>query len=142
MLAGRSVEAGVGDLQALDGLASDDVGMHDLVNVFRCDVAVPDGVGIDDDGGTVLALVEASRLVGADGGAGSGLGQAGLESTLEVAGGGRVATATRMIGWALVAADEDVPDELWHKEPYEWKSEFREKKRAAQSGPLLLKLWD
>ena len=102
-------------MQALDRPPSEDVGLHDLVNVLQRDVAVPDGVGINHDGGAVFALVEASRLVGADGGAGSGLGQADLEGSVKVAGGGTIATAARMIVGTLVAADEDVPDELWHE---------------------------
>ena len=57
-------------MQALDRPPSEDVGLHDLVNVLQRDVAVPDGVGINHDGGAVFALVEASRLVNADGGAG------------------------------------------------------------------------
>ena len=57
-------------MQALDRPPSEDVGLHDLGNVLQRDVAVPDGVGINHDGGAVFALVEASRLVNADGGAG------------------------------------------------------------------------
>ena len=39
----------------------------DLFDVAGSDVAVPDGLGIDDDYGTVLALVETAGVIGADG---------------------------------------------------------------------------
>ena len=44
----------------------DEVLADNLVNVFRVDEAVPDGVGIDDHYGAVLALVETAGFVGAD----------------------------------------------------------------------------
>ncbi len=64
--AGFGVEAGIGDTEALDGAAGDEVLRDDLIGVFGFDAAIPDGVGVDDDGGAVLTLVEASGLVDAD----------------------------------------------------------------------------
>ena len=52
--------------QALDWLSSHDVGVDDLIHVIERDSPVPDGFGIDDQVGAVLALVEASGLVGAN----------------------------------------------------------------------------
>ena len=46
--------------QARDRLAADDVAFDDLVDVGFGDAAVPDRVGIDDDGRAVLALIEAA----------------------------------------------------------------------------------
>ena len=60
------VEARVGEAEALDGTIVEEVFGDDLVDVAGMDVAVPDGVGIDDDDGAVLALVEAAGFVGAD----------------------------------------------------------------------------
>lgn len=64
MFTGGSVEARVGQLQALDGFAADDVGFDDLVDIGLSDVPVPDGIRIDDQIRAVLALIEATRLIG------------------------------------------------------------------------------
>ena len=66
MGASLSVEAGVGEAQALDRATRDEVLVDDFRGVFRLDVAVPDGFGVDDDHGAVFALVEAAGLVDAD----------------------------------------------------------------------------
>src|SRR5262245_19572827 len=50
--------------EPLDRLASHEVLLDDLLDVSGRDVLVPDGLGIDDDRHSVLALVQASRLVG------------------------------------------------------------------------------
>ena len=60
------VQAVVCEAEAFYRLSRFDVGRDDLVDVGFGDVAVPDGFGIDDYVGAVLALVEASGLVGAD----------------------------------------------------------------------------
>lgn len=64
--AGFGVEAGVGDAETFDGAAGDEVLGDDFVGVFRFDPAIPDGIGVDDDCGAVLALVEAAGFVDAD----------------------------------------------------------------------------
>jgi hypothetical protein len=102
------VQAGVGDDQPLDGFVADDVGGDDFFDVMFGDMAVPDGVGINDDGGSVLALVEASGLVGPNGVANAVLGQDFLKLFLELAVGIGVAAATGMVFVALVGADKDV----------------------------------
>ena len=66
MFASWSVEAGIGNTEAFYWEASEDVGVDDFVDVGFGDVSVPDGVGIDDDVGAVLALIKASGLVGTD----------------------------------------------------------------------------
>ncbi len=66
MLAGRGVQARVGETQPLDGLSSDDVFGDDFIDVGCGHAAVPDSFRINDDIGTVLALVKASSLVRAD----------------------------------------------------------------------------
>jgi hypothetical protein len=75
MGAGLGVDAGVGDAEALDGAAVDQVLLDDLGCVFGLHTAVPDGLGVDDDGGAVLALVKAERLVDAHAGEAGGLGE-------------------------------------------------------------------
>ncbi len=69
MFTGGGIEAGVGDLQPLHRFAVEDVRLDDLVDIGQGDMSVPNGFWIDDDGRPVLALIEASGFVGADGGA-------------------------------------------------------------------------
>jgi hypothetical protein len=58
------VEAIVSQLQPLDWLAADYVGFDDFLDIGLGDVPIPNGLRIDDDGRTVLALIETARLVG------------------------------------------------------------------------------
>jgi hypothetical protein len=51
------VDAAVGKAEALDGTAMEEVVLHDLFGIVRVDETVPDGFGIDDEDGPVLALV-------------------------------------------------------------------------------------
>jgi hypothetical protein len=60
------VDAGVGKAEAIDGTAMEEVLVYDLLGVVGVGEAVPDGFGIDDEDGAVLALVEAAGLVDAD----------------------------------------------------------------------------
>jgi len=59
------VETLVGQAQAFNWTAGDEVLIDNLGGVFRADVAVPDSLGVDDDGSAVLALIEAAGLVDA-----------------------------------------------------------------------------
>jgi len=104
------IEAGIGQAKALDGTTV----QEDLLDVPEVDEAVPDGLGIDHDYGSVLALVEATGLVGAD----VVLEASFLDGILEgrfkfVAALGQTARP-RGAFVALVGADEDVVVELWH----------------------------
>jgi hypothetical protein len=72
MGAGLGVEAFVGEAEALDWSAADEVLIDDFGGVFGADVAVPHGLRVDDDGGAMLALVEAACLVDTDAGAEAG----------------------------------------------------------------------
>lgn len=65
--AGFGVEAVLGEAEPFDRTAGDEVLGDDFCGVFGLDVAVPDGLGINDDGRSVLTLVEAEGLVDADG---------------------------------------------------------------------------
>lgn len=60
------VETGVGEAQALNGTAVEEMFGDDFFDVFDVDEAVPDGLGIDHDDGAVFALVEAAGFVGPD----------------------------------------------------------------------------
>ena len=107
------VEAGVGEAEALDGAVVEEVLGDDLVDVLEVDVAVPDGFGVDDDYGTMLALVEAAGLVGADVVLEAGFFDGVLEGWLELLTAVGEATWTRGGFIALVGADEDVVVEFW-----------------------------
>jgi hypothetical protein len=61
-----SIEAGVRKAKALDGTVVEEVFGDDLLDVTSVDVAVPDGLRIDDDNRAVFALVETAGLIGAD----------------------------------------------------------------------------
>jgi hypothetical protein len=108
MGAGLGVDAFVGEAEALDGTAGDEVLVDDFGGVFRADVAVPDGLGVDDDGVAVFALIEAAGLVDADaGGKAGGLDElldGGVEFALAVG----VAGGAWGVGGAGVGADKDV----------------------------------
>ena len=113
--AGFGVKAGVSDAESLDGAAGDEVLGDNFIGIFGFDAAIPDGIGVDNDGGAVLALVEAAGLVDADAAGEAGfpseLREAGVERTLAV---GSAGGAGR-IGGADVVTDEDVTLEEGHE---------------------------
>jgi hypothetical protein len=109
------VDAGIGKAEALDGTAVDEMFVDDLFGVVGIGETVPEGFGVDDEDGAVLALVEAAGFVDAD----SVLEAGGFDGILEGAaeflamfvaaagaGGGIV---------ALVDADENVMFEDRHR---------------------------
>ena len=108
------IEAGVGQAEAFYRTAVEEVLGDDFLDVFDVDEAVPDGLGVDHDDGTVLALIEAARLVGSDMVLETGV----LDGVLE--GGFEFFTAIRKAAWtrgafiALVGANEDVVVKFRH----------------------------
>jgi hypothetical protein len=112
--AGFGVQAGVGDAEAFDWASGDEVLGDDFVGVFGINAAIPDGIGVDDHGGAVLALVKAAGLVDSDAAGEAGfsgeLREAGVERALAVGGAG----GARRVGGADVVTDEDVAFEWWH----------------------------
>ena len=109
-----NVETGVGEAQAPDGTVVEEVLGDDLLDVFEVNKAVPNGLGVDHDDGTVLALIEAARLVGSDMVLETGV----LDGVLE--GGFEFFTAIGKAAWtrgafiALVGANEDVVVKFRH----------------------------
>ena len=61
----RVVQDGIGDDQALDGTSADNVRIDNFIDVRGSNAAIPNAVRIYDHRGTNLALIEASRFVGA-----------------------------------------------------------------------------
>ena len=114
VLAGAGVDATVGQAQALDGTVVRYVGLNDLGDVGESYISVPDALGIHHNGRAMLALVEASGLVSADGGLQPAKGELSLKRPLEIGGAGGIAAAARVAARALVAAYEDVFCELCH----------------------------
>ena len=114
VLARGGVDATLGKAQALDGTIACNVRPNDLGDVGELYVSVPDALGIDHHGRTVLALVEASGFVSADGGLQPTEGELSLKGPLEVGGASGIAASARVAARALVAAYEDVFCEFWH----------------------------
>src|SRR4051794_20624758 len=65
MLASFRVQAGVCQAKPLHRMSADNMRVDDLVDIAAGDVPIPVCLGIYDDIRAVLALVEASSLVGA-----------------------------------------------------------------------------
>ena len=77
-------------------------------------MSIPNPVGVYDKIGTVLALVETARLIGANFVLQATLGQFLLEHPLQFGLTVRIAAAAGTSRRALVAADEDVLFEFRH----------------------------
>jgi len=114
VLAIGSVDAGIGQHQALDGFAANYVRVDDLVHIGGRYAAIPDGIGIDDQVGSVLALVKAAGLVRAHFPLQATLGQFLLKKLLEAGCSAGITAAAGMSHWPLIAADKDVFLKLRH----------------------------
>jgi hypothetical protein len=106
--AGLGIDAFVGKLQALDRASGNQVLLNNFGGVCGLDAAVPDRLRVDNDGGAVLALVQAERFVDADAVGNSGsfgqLLQLGVQFTFAIAG----ARWAGRAGGANVMANKDV----------------------------------
>lgn len=107
------VDAGVGKAEAFDGAAVEEVLLDDLFGVAGFGEAVPDGVGIDDEDGAVLALVETTGFIDADAVLEAGGFDGVLEGAAELLG---VLVGAAGAGGlvALVETDEEVVFKGWH----------------------------
>jgi len=108
MGAGLGVEAFVGEAEAFHRAAADEVLVDDFGCVFRADMAVPDSLRVDDDGGAVFALIEAAGFVDADAGAEACGFDELLNGDVEFALAIGVAGGTWGVLGASVGADKDV----------------------------------
>ena len=108
MLASRGVDTFLAHSQALDWLSAYDVGIDDFIDIIERDMSVPDCLGIDHEIRTMLALVQASRLVGADASTQPSLRQLLLESLLQFRVSVRITTSSRMSRDPLVPANKNV----------------------------------
>jgi hypothetical protein len=110
------VEAGVGQADTIDGTAVKEVLVDDLLGVVGVGEAVPDGFGIDDQNGAVLALIEAAGLIDADTVLEAGSFDGILEGTTEFFAVFVAATGAGSGFVALVQADKEVTFEDWHRD--------------------------
>jgi hypothetical protein len=115
VFAGGSIQAGVGQHQALHRLSTDDVRFDDFVNIGLGDVSVPYGIGIDHDIRAMLALIETAGFVSTDLSLESAISQFLFEQFLQLCLAVRIAASSRISGRALIAAYEDVFFELRHE---------------------------
>ncbi len=108
MWAALGVQARVGDPQPLDRPPANQMLVDNFRCVFRSHMAIPHRIGIDHDGRTVLALIEAARLVDAHScGESRGLRellQLRVQFAFSVAG----ARWTRRVFWTHVMANKDM----------------------------------
>jgi hypothetical protein len=114
MRATRSINAIFGEHEALDRFAVHDVGFDNLVDIVRRNPSVPDSIRINDHGGSVLALIQTSRHVGAHSFFEASKCELLFEEKLQLGLARRIAATARMAWIALIAADEQMPFKLGH----------------------------
>jgi hypothetical protein len=102
------VEADVGEAQALDRTAVEEMLRDDFFDVFDVDEAVPNGLRIDNNDRTVFALVETARFVGPDVVFEAGVLDGILEGGFKLFAAARKAARTVGAFVAFVGANEDV----------------------------------
>lgn len=102
------VEAIFIDAKTLDGAAGDEVLGNDDFCIFGADVAVPHRLGVNDDHGAVLALIEAAGLVDAHAAGEAGFPAQLLQAAVQFAFAVGSARRTGRVGWADIVANEDV----------------------------------
>ena len=115
VFASARVDAAIGQLEALDGPVAYNVRFDDFRNVGELHPSVPDTLGINYDGRTVLTLVEASGFISPNCAFHSTQGQFCFEGPLKFGSAGRVAATTRMSFGTLITAYEDMLCEFSHK---------------------------
>lgn len=110
---GLRIDALVREQQTLYRSAVDQVFLHNLRCIFRLHMPVPDRLGINHDGGSVLALVEAAGLVNPNGTSQTGgfrkLLQLCMQFTLSIGGARWPRSALR----THIMANENVVLEWW-----------------------------
>ena len=114
MLATGRVDAGIAQPQPLYWLASHDVRIDDFIHVGQRHPAIPHPIGIDHQVRTVLALVQAPRLIRPYPAFQSAFRQFLLEQFLQLCSCRWVAASSRMSCRPLVPADENMLFKLGH----------------------------
>lgn len=108
------VQTAFGNQEVVDDLPSQDGLGDDPGNILKSDSAVPDPLRVDHHRRTVLALVEAARVIGPGQGTEPGLPEFELEGFLERLEARWIAASPLMTRVANIAADENVMREGRH----------------------------
>lgn len=108
MRTGLGVQALVCNAKAFDRSASDKMFADNLGGVFQAHVAVPDGIWVDHDRGTVLALIETPGLVYPDATSEAGCPGEILQFSVQFAFAVSSAAGARRAFRADVVTDEDM----------------------------------
>ena len=114
VFAGRRIDAVGSQHQSFHGFAAHDVRVDDFVNVRFGHASVPDGLRVDHDIRSVLALIKTAGLVGPDPSLKSAFRQLLLEQLLQLGVTRGIATPPRMPKRSLVPANKYVMFELRH----------------------------
>lgn len=114
MFASRSIQARGSQHQPLHRLAAHNVRVNNFVNVRLSYAPIPDGLGVDHEIRSVLALIKATTLISPDFPLQPSLRQLQFEQLLEFGLTRRIATPPRMPSRPLVPANKNVMLELRH----------------------------
>jgi hypothetical protein len=109
------VQAFLPEHQALHPLSANDVGLHDFFHIPWPHVSVPHRLGINHDVRPMLALVKASRLVGANSPLQAQDGKLLLEQFMQLCSSLGVAAPSRMPRRAHVSTDKDMALKFRHQ---------------------------
>ncbi len=107
------VQDGVGNYQASDRAATDNVGLNNFIHVLRSDAAVPNRFGIHNDSWAKLTLIKTTGFIGAHH-LNAALREFGFEEALKFSLSGGIAAAAWMAGFALIQANKNMLLEFWH----------------------------
>jgi hypothetical protein len=110
----RCIEALVRDSQTFDWFSAENVGIEYLLNIGRCYVAVPDRFRINNDVRSVLALIEAACLVGANLSLESPFRNSRFEELVQLSRACWIATSPRVSFRPLIGTYKDVMFEFRH----------------------------
>ena len=114
MLTAFGVKARLGQHQARDRHAVDDMRLDDFSDIFQLHVAVPDAFGIHHYVRPMLALIQATSFISSHAAFEPPRGEFLLEAKLQRRLARGIAAPTRIFGRALINADKNVMLELGH----------------------------
>ena len=100
------VQTRVGDSQFLDHLAVQNRAIDDTLHILHMDMAVPDALRINDNCGTVLALIHTAGVVGSNAAGEAAAFDLALKGSAEFLAGIGVAATSGMTGWPGVSTNE------------------------------------
>jgi len=111
----RIIDAVLGNQKSLHDLTAQQMSLQDFVDIGQFDTAVPDSLGIDDDAGSVFALVQAATAIGPHRGAKAPSLDGLLEGGTEKLGALRIAATPWMTLGTLVSTNEKMMSVVGHR---------------------------